>query len=98
MYPAAVRRQIVSRLRSGEPVAVVAADAGIRQATLFRWKRQAPVDAGVITSYPECEGRRAPAAAPKRIAGSRLNWRYPVRVRTVQRRGVVAPKTPTREG
>jgi len=36
MYPAAVRRQIVSRLRSGEPVAVVAADAGIRQATLFR--------------------------------------------------------------
>jgi hypothetical protein len=29
MYPATVRRQIVLRLRSGEPVAVVAADTGI---------------------------------------------------------------------
>jgi hypothetical protein len=41
MYPATVRRQVVSRLRSGEPVAVVAADTGICQAKLFRWKRQA---------------------------------------------------------
>ena len=39
MYPATVRRQIVSRLRSGEPVAAVAVDTGICQATLFRWRR-----------------------------------------------------------
>lgn len=45
MYPATVRRQIVSRLRSGEVVAAVAAETGICQATLFRWKRQALIDA-----------------------------------------------------
>jgi hypothetical protein len=36
MYPATVRRPIVSRLRSDEPVAAVAVDTGICQATLFR--------------------------------------------------------------
>lgn len=35
-YSSSVRRQIVARLRSGEPVASVAADTGICQATLFR--------------------------------------------------------------
>jgi putative transposase len=43
MYPATVRRQIVARLRSGEPFAAVAAETGICQATLFRWKHQAAV-------------------------------------------------------
>ena len=37
MYPTSVRRQIAARLRSGEPVAAVAVDTGICQATLFRW-------------------------------------------------------------
>jgi hypothetical protein len=41
MHPVTVRRQIISRLGSGEPVAAVTAEAGIAQATLFRWKRQA---------------------------------------------------------
>jgi transposase-like protein len=43
-----VRRQIVARLRSGKPVAAVASETGICQATLFRWRRQALIDAGVI--------------------------------------------------
>jgi transposase-like protein len=41
MYSVTVRRQIVSRLRSGEAVAAVAAETGIAEATLFRWKRMA---------------------------------------------------------
>lgn len=36
-----VHRQIVSRPRSREPVAAVAAETGVCPATLFRWKRQA---------------------------------------------------------
>ncbi len=48
MYPATVLRQIVARLRSGEAVAAIAAETGIAQATLFRWKRQALIDVGVI--------------------------------------------------
>ncbi|WP_442932228.1 transposase [Mycobacterium sp. 050134] len=40
-FSSSVRRQIVARLRSGEPVAAVAVDTAICQATLFQWKRQA---------------------------------------------------------
>ena len=67
MYSATVRRQIVSRLRSGEAVAAVAAETGICRATLFRWKRQALIDAGVIEGTPSVEADEL-AAAHKRIA------------------------------
>ena len=67
MYPATVRRQIVQRLRSGEAVAAVAAETGICQATLFRWKRQALIDVGVIEGTPSVEADEL-AAAHKRIA------------------------------
>jgi transposase-like protein len=67
MYSSSVRRQIVARLRSGEPVAAVAVDTGICQATLFRWKRQALIDAGVIEGTPSVEADEL-AAAHKRIA------------------------------
>jgi len=67
MYPATVRRQIVQRLRSGEAVAAIAAESGIAQATLFRWKRQALIDAGIIEGTPSVEADVL-AAAEKRIA------------------------------
>jgi transposase-like protein len=67
MYPASVRRQIVQRLRSGEAVADIALETGIAQATLFRWKRQALIDAGVIEGVPSVEADEL-AAAHKRIA------------------------------
>jgi hypothetical protein len=51
-YSSSVRRQIVARLRSGEPVGALAAETGICQATLFRWKRQALIDAGLIDGIP----------------------------------------------
>jgi transposase-like protein len=66
-YPATVRRQIVQRLRSGETVAAIAAETGIAQATLFRWKRQAFIDAGLIEGTPSVEADEL-AAAHKRIA------------------------------
>jgi len=66
-YPGTVRRQIVQRLRSGEAVAAIAAETGIAQATLFRWKRQALIDAGVIEGTPSVEADEL-AAAQKRIA------------------------------
>ncbi|MGY4649620.1 transposase-like protein [Mycobacterium sp. URHB0021] len=67
MYSSSVRRQIVARLRSGEPVAMVAAETGVCQATLFRWKRQALIDAGVIAGIPSVEADDL-AAAHERIA------------------------------
>ena len=41
-YSSSVRRQIVARLRSGEPVAAVAVETGICEETQFRWKRAHP--------------------------------------------------------
>ena len=64
MYPATVRGQIVSRLRSGEPVAAVAVDTGICQATLFRWKRQVLIDAGVVEGVPSVQADELAAHKP----------------------------------
>jgi transposase-like protein len=66
-YSSSVRRQIVARLRSGERVTAVAVDTGICEATLFRWKRQALIDAGVIEGTASVEADEL-AAAHKRIA------------------------------
>jgi transposase-like protein len=97
MYSSSVRWQIVARLRSGEPVAAVAVETGICQATLFRWKRQALIDAGVIEGTPSVEADEL-AAAHKRIAQLEaelaLNRRC---LRAVRRAGGGAPKTPTRD-
>jgi putative transposase len=65
-YSSSVRRQIVARLRSGEPVVAVAAETGICQATLFRCKRQVLIDAGLIEGTPSVEADEL-AAAHKRI-------------------------------
>jgi transposase-like protein len=54
-------------LREGEPVAAVAVDTGICEATLFRWKHQALIDAGVVEGIPSVETDEL-AAARKRIA------------------------------
>src|ERR1700687_3237074 len=70
MYPATVRRQIAQRLRSGEAVAAIAVETGIAQATLFRWKRQALIDAGVIEGTPSFEIGKLPAlGAPASAVG-----------------------------
>ena len=78
MYPASVRRQIVARLREGEPVAAVAVDTGICQATLFRWKHQALIDAGLVCQFGvsssqrrNTDGQGEASGAANRSAGQR---------------------------
>jgi transposase len=66
-YSSSVRRQVCVRLRDGEPVAEVAAETGISPATLFRWKAQALVDAGVRDGTPSVEADEL-ASAHRRIA------------------------------
>ncbi|MGV0677988.1 transposase [Mycolicibacterium fortuitum] len=69
-YSSSVRRQIVARLlRSGKPVAAVAVDTRICQATLFRWKHQALIDAGVIEGMPSVEADEL-VAAPQTHRGT----------------------------
>jgi transposase len=66
-YSLTLRRQLCKRLRDGEPVAEIAVETGISPATLFRWKAQALIDAGVRDGTPSVEADEL-AAARARIA------------------------------
>jgi len=45
-YPADVRRQACERMLAGETVKDLVEELGIRLETLYRWRRQALIDAG----------------------------------------------------
>ncbi len=45
-HPAGVRRQTCERMLSGEAVKDLAAELGISARTLYKWRRQALIDAG----------------------------------------------------
>ena len=45
-YPAEFRRSVCERMLAGEAVKDLAAEFGIGQETLYRWRRQALIDAG----------------------------------------------------
>lgn len=51
-YPASVRRGLSERMRQGEAVLAVHAESGICLGTLYRWKHQALVDAGLASGTP----------------------------------------------
>jgi hypothetical protein len=55
-------RKMCQRLRLDEPVAEIAVETGTAQATSFRWKRQAPIDAGVIAGTPTVDADELAAA------------------------------------
>ncbi|MET8653681.1 hypothetical protein [Nocardia aurea] len=50
-----MRRQVCVRLRAEERIAEIAAERGIFAATLFKWKAQALIDAGVRGGVPSVE-------------------------------------------
>ncbi|MGC1406942.1 MAG: transposase [Candidatus Dormiibacterota bacterium] len=45
-YPAEVRRQVCERMLAGEGVKYLAEQLGIGLGTLYKWRRQALIDAG----------------------------------------------------
>jgi transposase len=45
-YPAELRRQVCERMLAGEAVKDLEAELGIANATLYKWRRQALIDAG----------------------------------------------------
>jgi transposase len=45
-YPAELRRQTCERMLAGETVKDLVAELGISEHTLYRWRRQARIDAG----------------------------------------------------
>ena len=45
-YPAELRRRTCERMLAGEAVKDLAAELGIAEVTLYKWRRQALIDAG----------------------------------------------------
>jgi transposase-like protein len=45
-YPAELRRRTCERMLAGEPVKDLVAELGIASVTLYKWRRQALIDAG----------------------------------------------------
>jgi putative transposase len=65
-YDAEFRRRVVALVRAGRPVRVVAAELGLAEATVYRWKAQDLIDRGVKPGTSTNE-RGELAAARQRI-------------------------------
>ena len=65
-YDAEFRRRVVELVRAGRPVRVVAAELGLAEATVYRWKAQDLIDRGVKPGTSTTEQGEL-AAAKRRI-------------------------------
>jgi putative transposase len=65
-YDPEFRRRVVELVRAGRPVRVVAAELGLAEATVYRWKAQDLVDHGIKAGLSTSE-RGELAAAKRRI-------------------------------
>ena len=65
-YDPEFRRRVVDLVRAGRPVAEVAADLGLAEATVYRWKAQDLVDRGIRPGTPSLEAGEL-AVARRRI-------------------------------
>jgi transposase-like protein len=89
-YDAEFRRRVVELVRAGRPVRVVAAELGLAEATVYRWKAQDQVDRGVKPGTSTSE-RGELAAAKRRIRELETELALSSRPRRCLRRG--APKS-----
>ena len=46
-YPSEFRRRVLDLVEGGSKVVEVAADLGISEQTIYTWRRQARIDAGI---------------------------------------------------
>jgi transposase-like protein len=65
-YDPEFRRRVLDLVRAGRPVRVVAAELGLAEATVYRWKAQDLVDRGVKPGTSTAEQGEL-AAARRRI-------------------------------
>ena len=65
-YPAEFRQRAVDLVEAGRPVAQVAAELGISDQSVYAWRRQARIDAGVEAGLTTAEKTEL-AALRKRV-------------------------------
>lgn len=54
-YPPEFRRRVVEVVEGGRKVAEVAADLGVSEQSIYTWRRQARIDAGVEAGLTSAE-------------------------------------------
>jgi len=70
-YPIELRRDVCKRLLAGASVVALAKETGLSQGTLFRWKKQAFIDAGLAPGVKSLEvDELAPGSTHDRRARS----------------------------
>lgn len=65
-YPPEFRRRVVELVEGGRKVAEVAADLGVSEQSIYTWRRQARIDAGVEAGLTSAEKAEL-AGARRRI-------------------------------
>lgn len=65
-YPPEFRRRVVELVEGGRKVAEVAADLGVSEQSIYTWRKQARIDAGVEAGLTSAEKAEL-AAARRRI-------------------------------
>lgn len=66
-YPPEFRRRVLDLVASGRSVADVARDLGISEESIYTWRRQDRIDAGLVPGLTSAEKAEL-AAAKRRIA------------------------------
>jgi transposase len=94
-YAPEFRRRVVELVRGGRPVGVVAAEVGVSEATVYRWRQQDRVDRGERPGLSSVE-RVELAQARRRIRELETELEITKRASVLFAEGEMRPKGSTR--
>ena len=94
-YPADLRRRTCERMLTGEAVKDLVAELGISEITLYRWRRQALIDAGERPGAKSFEGDPL-AQARRQIKELEAELKLVKAASALFEEGAVDPKGSTR--
>ena len=94
-YAPEFRRRVVELVRGGRPVSVVAAEIGVSEATVYRWRLQDRVDRGERAGLSSAEQSEL-AVARRRIRELETELEITKKASVLFAEGGVRPKGSTR--
>jgi transposase len=94
-YAPEFRRRVVELVRAGRPVSVVAAEIGVSEATVYRWRVQDRIDCGEQPGLSSAD-RSELAVARRRIRELETELEITGRASVLFSEGGVRPKGSTR--